>query len=361
MKLSIRITFSILLVLLITTTESVGSAEAKISLDPMIINKSVNSGGSTHEIELTLTNSEDEATSYDVSVVDFMPTKNGQPRILLNNENNPAYGLKDWFTEQPNITIPGQSSKRVSLQYTIPSNVQSQTYYGSVLFRNSTEAERVVGMSENIAALLFVNVGNPIFSARFVKTDFTEPVLLGNRIGAEFSTEIMNTGQFMFTPQISIEILDAEGTVVDMIDFDAEGSVLPESSRVYKTNYVGQLEPSGTLTYRPVVMVDGESIDTHAATFFYAPDAGGSDKANQPQVGTNTTPRMGYILSIVTALVVIMGAIIYFHRKSMRKKLPEGSAVSPLSLDIAPPEPGQSVIHPDIPKNDHPSSDNDQH
>lgn len=330
--------------LIVTTIMPFGSSFAQTSqteLSPTSTELSFSKGGESRSIELTIKNDNRQAITYKVSVVDFEPTDNGQPKLLFGDEHNLAYSLKDWFEPQPDLTVPAQSTKKVSLKFTVPEDAKDQTYYGSVLFSPNNEDGKDYSLDTGVASLLFVNVGAPAFSAQIPSFSASKASLQNNQIATEFSVKLFNTGNYKFTPQIYVDVLDPTGKPVDTFDFKASGSILPNSGRTYTAKYSGDLDSATIWSFIPIVSVGGKALVADKAVEFYSPEAVVPTLDTKNEESGPTVPASPNIL--LTAIIIgigfatVLGATLVIMYKNKRSRLSEKTTATSV-IDTLPSE-----------------------
>lgn len=310
-----KITFGIISASLIVVSfigyEVYAQTSGQTKLSPVLYEVAANQGQSK-TVEIAITNDSDQNITYDLSIVDFKPLKNGQPQMLFEDEQNPNYSLKDWFGElDKSISVPAQSVGRVQLPYSVPQDALNQTYYGSVIIRPVSEDNTADTLSPSLGTLLFVNVGssNTKMSPE-IKFDATEQTQGGIVTGYTFSVEVYNRGSYKITPRVYLEVLNPTGEVINTLEISASGSVLPDSSRIYSKTISGDtIDFSQPWRFNPVVKTENITVNSYENKKLYKPEAIDVpvQKVDEDSLRSNSTSV--YVFYSLAAFAILSTAI----------------------------------------------------
>lgn len=307
--------FGILLTSLIAVPcmgyEVYAQTSGQTKLSPALYEVAANQGQSK-TVEIAITNDSDQNITYDLSIVDFKPLKNGQPQMLFEDEQNPEYSLKEWFDEfNKSMTIPAQSVARIQLPYSVPQDALNQTYYGSIVIRPVSEDNTADIPSPSLGTLLFVNVGSSgtIMSPE-IKFDATEQTQGGIVTGYTFSVEVYNRSSYKITPRVYLEVLNPTREVIDTIEISSSGSVLPNSSRIYSKTISGDtIDFSQPWSFNPVVKTENVTVNSYEDKKLYKPEAIESpvQKVDEDSLRSNNTSV--YVFYSLAAFAILSAAI----------------------------------------------------
>lgn len=168
--------------------------------------------------------------------------EDGQPKILLNNDEKSPYSIKDWLGTIPTATLQPREQAVFDVTIAVPKNASPGGHYGVVRYTGTpanTGDASAVSLSASIGTLILVNVSGDVqesgkiselFSARDGKkrTMFEYgPVAI--------VTKVENTGNVHFKPKGTVRVSNMFGGKVQEFQLNAAGgNVLPQSTRKFE-------------------------------------------------------------------------------------------------------------------------------
>jgi hypothetical protein len=170
--------------------------------------------------------------------------ESGEPKILLNDNGQSRYSLREWVDPVPSIVLAPQQLASNTITTNVPANAEPGGHYGVVRFTGvpPSLAGTGVALSASVGTLILLRVNGDItenlnlvqfsaFQNSIAKSFFeTGPV--------SFLVRLRNTGSVHEAPKGSITIKDWFGRIAATLDVNANGgNVLPDSIRRYTAAY----------------------------------------------------------------------------------------------------------------------------
>lgn len=164
----------------------------------------------------------------------------GQPRLLLDEEEKSPYSMKDWV-QVPSATLAAGEAKTINFTVKIPANASPGGHYGVVRFTATPpEVEGSgVALAPSVGTLVLLNVSGQVreqlrFEEFFAQKD-------GKRGGLfpsgplTFVERLKNTGSVHVKPQGTLTIKNMLGRKVLTASInDGQRNVLPDSIRRFE-------------------------------------------------------------------------------------------------------------------------------
>lgn len=261
MKLFLRGLCGLLLlggIALMTPAPSVSAAEGfNVITSPLVI-KIATEPGKTVEASLRIKNQNTKPEGIKVGLMKFKGNgTTGQPDLLdISSKDTFASWVSftpSQFTAQPGVW------NTVKMTIKIPSDA-SLGYYLAVTFSpaNQPGVPDVTNLKGSAATLVLLDVKNGDEKRSLKLVDFSIDHKLYEYLPTNFNVKVRNNGNIYIPPAGNIFITRGDKTV-DTIDFNvAGGSVLPDSTRVFKLPWA-----SGFPVFKDR-LVDGKPVtDSH--------------------------------------------------------------------------------------------------
>lgn len=220
--------------------------------------------------------------------------------------------LAGWIElPETNIAIPREESMDVEFALNVPDDAAPGGHYAAIVVGTTppnTSAEGgVLQVSSNISTLLFVRVPGDVNEDGRIRDFFTAESLY-DTTEALFTLRFENLGNVHILPQGDITLYNMWGKVRGVIPVNQGtdfGSVLPDSIRRYEYNWKGDFNVFDIGRYRAVATVTyGETIrqnDHFETSFWVIP--------------------IKPLLSIIGALLIIVGGLVWMIRRYIRYAL----------------------------------------
>lgn len=168
--------------------------------------------------------------------------EDGQPKILLNNDEKSPYSIKDWLGTIPTATLQPREQATFDVTIAVPKNASPGGHYGVVRYTGTpadTGDASAVSLSASIGTLILVNVSGDVQESGKISD------LYSARDGKERTmfeygpvgiiTKIENTGNVHFKPKGTVRVSNMFGGKVQEFQLNANGgNVLPKSTRKFE-------------------------------------------------------------------------------------------------------------------------------
>ena len=216
------------------------------------------SPGSTVSAQLRVKNGGEAAENLEVGLMKFSAYGDeGQPR-LMDREANDNYF--DWvtFSEKQFTLDPGQW-KTITANFTIPTEAAFGYYYAVTFSRQNNDiigdqkSTKVVGAT---ATLILLEARVPNAKREIEVVDFSTPRAIYEFLPVKFNVKLKNKGNVHVAPtgNIFIEKKGQEKAVAILNINDLAGNVLPDSNRVFESEWT-----EGFPVYE-IKMVNGQVV-----------------------------------------------------------------------------------------------------
>lgn len=197
--------------------------------------------GQVIKTQLKVRNVTKETLVVEAEYNDFVASgEDGSPKILLKDEEQSPYSIKDWLSTIPTATLAPRQQQTFDVTITVPKDASPGGHYGVVRY-TGTPADAQgsgVSLSASIGTLMLVRVSGDVQESAKI----TE--LFSSRDGKKRTlfeygpigivTKIENTGNVHIKPKGTIRVSNMFGkTVQDSQLNSSGGNVLPKSTRKF--------------------------------------------------------------------------------------------------------------------------------
>ena len=274
--------------------------------------------GSSKKFEAVLTNLTDEQIVVDTLENDFVAgDERGTPSLVLDDgEYAPTHSLKRYIEPIGEITVPANESVPVEVIITVPADADAGGYFGAVRFAPAqTGSGGQVNLSASVASIILLTVPGEL-EEKAELTDFevqqngANSAYFGSGDNLQLYTRFTNSGNVQVAPHGKVSVLKG-GEVVYETDFNEEDPrevILPDSARRWEV---------------PLKDIDGFGKYEVKATYSYG-------VANQSIEATKVfwVIPVVFIIAVVAAALVIIGAIAFAVRKYLKSEKHQRSKAS---------------------------------
>lgn len=210
---------------------------------------------------------------------DFVSSgEDGQPKILLKDDEESPYSIKNWLSTIPSSTLAPQQQATFDVVIDVPKNASPGGHYGVVRYTGTPAGPEGSGvtLSASIGTLFLVNVSGDVQESAKISDLFSA------RDGKKRSlfeygpvgivTKIQNTGNVHIKPKGTIRITNMLGNTVQENQFNPKGgNVLPQSTRKFdelinKKLLFGRYTIQADITYG-----ENNTIISNQANFWVIP------------------------------------------------------------------------------------------
>ncbi len=204
--------------------------------------------------------------------------EDGQPKLLLDTDEESPYSIKSWIVSVPAITLKKGEQKPILVTLRVPDDASPGGHFGVIRFTGTPpELEDTgVSLSASVGTLMLVNVsGNTSESAEVSdlytaqngkKRSFFEygPITIVERI--------KNTGNVFFKPSGSVRVNNMFGRPVETFSINENGgNVLPGSTRKFEQELSNKLLFGRYTVQADIVYGEKNSIITESTSFWVIP------------------------------------------------------------------------------------------
>lgn len=233
--------------------------------------------GGSHQGEIVLVNGSDQATTVQVSQVDFLPTEEGssypEPGTLPRSN-------ADWLeVVRRDVQIPAGEQVVVPYSIRVPNDSSLAGSYWSMILLTPSDAAAVQETQEGEVQTTIrtqfrygVSVVTNLGDSGESELSFKNPQFERPQDGAatHLQVSLQNTGERLLTPKVQLELFDAGGTQVNRLEAQVEW-IFPGTS-VRQDFDLGNLAPG---EYSAVVIADAGGEDVFGTR--YTLNVGGGD------------------------------------------------------------------------------------
>lgn len=203
--------------------------------------------GTSKTFSVFMQNVSGSPENLQVIINDFGPTtsETGQPALLLNGQEAPSHGLKQYITvPSGTISLQPNEQKSIKVQISIPKDAAGGGYFGAIRFAPASAAgDKNVNLSASVASLVLVKVPGQITEqlsiASFdVRSGDSPSVVFTGHKGLQAVVRFQNSGNVQEEPFGKIQ-LKKGSTVLSTTEInntDPRGNVLPDSIRRFSVN-----------------------------------------------------------------------------------------------------------------------------
>jgi hypothetical protein len=166
--------------------------------------------------------------------------ESGTPKVLLNNNENDPYSLKNWVSALPTLELIPKQIKTLPVTLNIPANASPGGHYGVIRFTATAPSLQGngVSLSASLGALVLLTVSGKITENLTVQ-EFS--VNHGGTTGTVFGSgpvnfveRLKNNGNVHVQPTGQVTVTDMFGKKVGAVNVNSPpGNVLPGSIRKF--------------------------------------------------------------------------------------------------------------------------------
>lgn len=318
------------------TVVTIAPVNYQLSLDP----------GQKTTLTFSVHNPNTSTANVTTQYVDFKPEPEGEPQLLFSSSSN--YSLKSWLSPIGAFSISPDGTDNISTTLSVPQTAANKTYYGSVVFSMDNQT-----VSTAVAALVLLNVGNPVYSGSIASIDTSQLKLnsKGQETGQIFLT-IENTGNYMFVPSIALQISSRNGTPVQTINPKSNGNVLPKSERIYKINLKTALNPTQDYTVKPIITLPNHKVIAAKSVAIPSlvnklPPITKNTKQSKTAASNNKLPFYVLPAAILFLLILTIIFLLRRHRHRSSAITQPANNLNQAPISSATPQNSPQVFYPE--------------
>jgi hypothetical protein len=224
-----------------TPVAAKGTGGQALEIAPPVITLNANPGQSV-KVQIFLRNISSGNLVVTGQANDFIAAgEDGTPKILLKDEGNDPYSLKNWVAPLPGLTIIPREIKTMTATINVPANASPGGHYGVIRF-TATPADintTGVSLSASLGSLVLVTVSGKI-SEDLTVQEFS--VSHNNKRGSffesgpvKFTERLKNTGNVHLQPTGQVDITNMFGKKLASVNVNVPPrNVLPQSIRRFE-------------------------------------------------------------------------------------------------------------------------------
>jgi hypothetical protein len=214
--------------------------------------------GNQHSGTINLTNNSAGKMRIRAELLDFYLDDEATPQFERENPKEAPYSCRQWLSVNPmeaELEAPAQSPVRYTIH--VPLGVHEGSYHCAAGFTTLPSAEQISGtgmrMAVRVVAAFYVVIGNPPIDGGLKEFKLENVPDKDNSNGVWRAVVVMaNHGGMYFRPTGKLDVIDAEGKVIESDDFQSI-PVLPNREQ----RFLFPLKvPLGTGTYTLRARVD---------------------------------------------------------------------------------------------------------
>jgi len=220
-------------------------------------------------------------------VNDFVANgEDGTPKILMGDDSNNPFSLKNWITALPAFTLSPNQIQTLSVTINVPKNASPGGHYGVIRFTGTPPnvTGSGVSLSASLGALVLLTVSGKLTHKIAIdtfavsKNEGGEPAKMFQSTPLSFTARLKNSGNIQEEPTGHIVVSDLFGRAVAGVNINVPPrNILPDSTR----KFVGALDKSNLgskrlfgLYHAKLTVRYGDNNDqvaTDAITFWVIP------------------------------------------------------------------------------------------
>lgn len=209
---------------------------------------------------IKVVNNNDRTIVVQAQTANFKNVDNGRVEFAEDGEIEGDYTLKSWINlPQKSFEIRPFSSKNIPYIIKTPEDASPGGHYAGILIgtpsADSVEEGAVVGISQLVASLIFVNISGDILEKGYIR-QFSTDKNFYNGDSVEFEVRFENTGNVHLKPVGDIKIYNFFGKEKGYIPINHKtdfGNVLPESERRWRFSWTAKNDFILANRYRAVL------------------------------------------------------------------------------------------------------------
>jgi hypothetical protein len=202
-------------------------AQMGLGLVPMRVEMKMSSGQQKSGT-LRLTSEAEEKSRVRAEILDFYIDENTIPQFLRNVPQEAAHSCKDWLSLNPMETEVSKGGF-LNVRYTmrVPMELSEGTYHCAAGFTTLPPASPApssgmgMRMAVRIVAAFYVQIGSPVILGRLkeIKLEPIPPTKDNPDGGWRAVVILRNEGRTYYRPSGKLEVLDAQGKIVESDEF----------------------------------------------------------------------------------------------------------------------------------------------
>lgn len=211
-----------------------------LEIAPPVLTLSANPGQTIHA-QLSLRDVSSGSLFVTGQVNDFLAAgEDGTPKIILDNETNNPYSLKDWIAPLQSLTLVSREIKTLPVTINIPANAAPGGHYGVIRFTATAPElhDTGVSLSASLGSLVLVTVNGKIKESLAVQ-EFSankngKTGTLFESAPLNFVARIKNNGNVHEQPVGQVIITDMFGKKLAAVNVNVPPhNILPASIRKF--------------------------------------------------------------------------------------------------------------------------------
>lgn len=296
------------------------SPEANVLISPALT-RATAKAGETLKVNISVSNPTANSLDLSVKANDFIstPEAGGEPQILADGVNE-KYGLSGWFAGSESFRLASGKSKDYQAVFTVPKDAADRTYFAAIRFTPAGKPDNSGSMT-SVASMVFIDVGSPVSKPEITDLMFDEDAGDNGR----YTVAVKNNGEGLFSGSLKLEVKQDDGTLIETLDPEKPGSVLPESTRIYN------FQPKKALPDKVIKVT--ASLTDQARKQVSREITLNRGPASDASTAKPAEQKSGLLPVMVGAFVVLMTLTTALVMKRRKKSL---SATSPAAVSFAP-------------------------
>lgn len=249
-----------------------------LEIAPPLLNLTANPGDALHT-EIRLRNVTTKTLAAHAQYNDFVAGgEEGQPKLLLNNNEQSPYSIKDWLNSIDALTLAPQEQRTVNLTINVPQNASPGGHYGVIRFTGAApEADNTsVSLSASVGTLILIRVSGNVKESAQIAQIYTSQ---NNKHRSLFeygpisiSTRVQNTGNVHIQPSGTVTVNNMFGRRVANFQLNqTKGNILPQSIRRFDATLNNKLLFGRYKVMADIVYGKDNTITSRTAYFWVIP------------------------------------------------------------------------------------------
>jgi len=222
----------------VTNPQNVGQA---LEIAPPVVNLTVNPGQTT-SVSIYIRDVSTSKLIVTGQANDFVAAgEDGNPKLLLTDDGNDPYSMKNWVTNLPDLTLIPREIKAMTITLKVPQNASPGGHYGVIRFTATAPdlKDTGVSLSASLGALLLVTVtGNITENLSLQEFSVNQSEQTGSFFETgplNFAERFKNSGNIHEQPTGQVVVTDMFGNKFAALTVNqSSGNVLPNSIRKYE-------------------------------------------------------------------------------------------------------------------------------
>lgn len=274
---------------------------------------------------IMLRNVTSEPLAAQVRFADFKPdsANPGGITLLESGISDTTYGLSAHLSGPPTVTIPAQATVKYTYTVTGPLTDMPRSYYGVVRFIPGGGDPNAVSLSPSVAGIVIATVGRPAITARIKSLSVSSRPQIGQSGKTVLHLEIENSGFGAIKPDSTIRVTTGSGRTVTTLKAGPEGSVLPESSRIYTAEWTDKIDADETYYAAATTSIYGHKTLTSDKVLISRPDtpAASTGSTSGTTAANSTSSSNVAVTAGITTMLALLVASAAFAAYRWFKRL----------------------------------------